>query len=219
MSSKTKFFIFIALIGALGACAPLDRSRNLENHDVSGKTLALQACAMCHQADGNSVSSNFPKLAGQSKQYLIAQLTDMRDHTRKNHASAAFMWGMARLSDTQIEQVADFFSQQTITANPLTTDANTFSYGRKLFTEGHTDKGIPACATCHGHEGEGQGPIPRIAGQHADYIIRQLTVFETTDDRPRGAPMKFVAHSLSEDDVRAVALFLQSSPGAGLPRP
>ena len=216
MTSKTKVLISSALMAALGACAPLDRSRSLENPDVSGKTFTQQACAMCHQADGNSTSPNFPKLAGQSKQYLIDQLTDLHDHKRKNETSAAFMWGMARLSESQIEQVADFYSKQTITAEPLLADPDTLNYGKKLFLEGQADKGVPACATCHGREGEGLGPIPRLAGQHANYIIRQLTVFKTTDDRPRGAPMKYVAHSLSEDDVKALALFLQSSPGKTL---
>jgi len=212
MTSKTKFLLLCATLCALSACAPLDRSRSLDNPDVSGKAFAQQACAMCHQANGNSTSPNFPKLAGQSKQYLVDQLTDLRDHKRKNETSAAYMWGMARLSAPQIEQLADYFSAQTVEPEPSFADANTYGQGKKLFLQGLPDKGVPACATCHGNEGEGIGPIPRIAGQHADYVMRQLIVFKTTDDRPRGAPMKFVASALTDEDMKAGALYLQSSP-------
>ena len=33
---------------------------------------------------------------------------------------------------------------------------------------------MPACVSCHGEKAEGNGPIPRLAGQHQAYLARQL---------------------------------------------
>jgi cytochrome c553 len=55
--------------------------------------------------------------------------------------------------------------------------------------------------------------FPRIAGQHADYVMKQLLVFQRTDQRPEGAIMKTVAHNLTAQDMRNVAVYLQALPG------
>jgi cytochrome c553 len=60
--------------------------------------------------------------------------------------------------------------------------------------------------------GEGAGETPRLAGQHADYIMKQLQVFRHSGQRPRGEVMKPVADNMSEDDMRAVAAFLEAFP-------
>jgi len=70
-------------------------------------------------------------------------------------------------------------------------------------------RSIPACAGCHGARGEGNGTFPRLAGQHADYVVKQLVVFQRTDERPEGAIMKTVAHALTEDNMEAVAAYVQ----------
>ena len=52
-----------------------------------------------------------------------------------------------------------------------------------------------SCASCHGNDGHGTDALPRLAGQHADYIVRQLKVFKTPL-RPHGVIMK--------DEVKAM---------------
>ena len=52
--------------------------------------------------------------------------------------------------------------------------------------------------------------FPRIAGQHADYLVKQLLVFQRTDERPEGSVMKVVAHGLQPQDIENVAAYLQS---------
>ena len=39
---------------------------------------------------------------------------------------------------------------------------------------------MPPCQTCHGAHGEGNSIIPRIAGQHGDYLKKQLEAFRST---------------------------------------
>ncbi len=54
--------------------------------------------------------------------------------------------------------------------------------------------------------------FPRLAGQHADYVLKQLRVFRETDSRPRGAVMKSVCANMTEQDMRAVAAYVEAFP-------
>ena len=80
-----------------------------------------------------------------------------------------------------------------------------------IFTGGIPSKNIPPCTTCHGPSGAGNEQFPRLAGQHADYISKQLLVFQRTDQRPEGVVMKAVAHDLAPEDIQSVAAFLQGA--------
>ena len=52
--------------------------------------------------------------------------------------------------------------------------------------------------------------FPRLAGQHSDYVVKQLRVFQRTEGRPDGPAMKAVAHGLTADDMANAASFVQS---------
>jgi cytochrome c553 len=84
--------------------------------------------------------------------------------------------------------------------------------GRDVFEHGVPGKAIPPCASCHGERGQGNAGFPRLAGQHADYVVKQLLVFQRTDERPEGAVMKTVAHLLTRDNMQAVAEYVQGIP-------
>jgi cytochrome c553 len=47
-----------------------------------------------------------------------------------------------------------------------------------------------------------------LAGQHSAYVLEQIKVFQSSDLRPRRAPMKQITHSLSEADALAVAHYI-----------
>ena len=68
------------------------------------------------------------------------------------------------------------------------------------------------CSTCHGESAQGRENFPRLAGQHADYLVKQLGVFQRTDERPEGAVMKVIAHQLTQGNIEAVAAYLQTVP-------
>ncbi len=59
-------------------------------------------------------------------------------------------------------------------------------------------------------QAQGNDAFPRLASQHVDYIVKQLIVFQRTDERPKGAVMKTIVHDLSADDIRNVAAYLQT---------
>jgi cytochrome c553 len=62
------------------------------------------------------------------------------------------------------------------------------------------------CASCHTVDGSRGAPgIPILAGQHAEYIVKQLGEFKA--DKRKNPVMKGFASALSEDDMRNVAAF------------
>jgi cytochrome c553 len=161
-------------LGACGAPGAAPQTAAAPPPDIAG---TVHVCSSCHGPDGRSVSSTFPRLAGQQKAYLIAQLTAFRDHTRADPHAKTYMWGMAaRLSDPMIAGLGAYYSAQApVSGTP--DDSPAAAAGRKIYTAGIAAEGVPACIACHGPQGGGNGPIPRLAGQHAAYIERQLEAF------------------------------------------
>jgi cytochrome c553 len=209
---KNAFLVAVVFgAGLLAGCADLNRSRDLNNPKVPAIVIAQQVCSNCHSIDGNSVSPNFPKLASQPVAYLVSQLKEFRSHHRQDPAGFEYMWGLSRnLTDDQIQGLATYFNGQQPSRGPLEGTAERAAAGKTLFDKGLPGKNVPACATCHGESAQGKDTFPRLAGQHADYVIKQLVVFQRTDQRPDGAIMKVFAHELSADDIRNVATYVQS---------
>ena len=69
---------------------------------------------------------------------------------------------------------------------------------------------MPPFQGYHGSDAQGQVTFPRLAGQRADYLVKQLLVFQRTDERPEGGVMKVVAHELTRQGIEDVAAYLQS---------
>ena len=195
----------------VAGCANPSRSRDLANPQVKAIVIAQQVCSSCHGMTGVSGSPNFPTLAAQMPEYLAAQLREFRGHDRSDPAGFEYMWGLSRnLTDEQIKGLAAYYAQQAPAhPGPQGSDER-MATGDSIFHAGLPDKSVPACASCHGDRGQGVGAFPRIAGQHADYVVKQLVVFQRTDQRPAGAAMKIVAHGLSASDIENVAAYIQA---------
>jgi cytochrome c553 len=85
--------------------------------------------------------------------------------------------------------------------------------GEQLYAQGDEKRGLPACASCHGAAGNSAGAAnPKIAGQHADYVYKQLANFKPKaqgqqPERPNPIMTPF-ATLLSEEEMRSVGLYL-----------
>lgn len=203
--------LVLALAAACAGCATPERSRNLNDPAAPPTAIAQQVCSNCHGIDGNAPSPNFPRLAAQRPEYVVEQLKAFRSHGRLDPAGFEYMWGLSRhLTDAQIEGIAQYFAAQRATPNPSRSDPALVAKGGEIFTHGAPDRNLPACATCHGEHAQGNANFPRLAGQHADYVMKQLEVFSRTEQRPEGAVMKTIAHLLDPADMRAVAAYLQA---------
>ncbi len=208
---KAILFSLVLLLSAVElGCSSVERSGALGDSKVSGVTIAAQVCSSCHGISGNSVSPNFPNLAGQQEVYLVEQIKSFRNHHRSDLAGFEYMWGLsAHLTNAQIQQLAAYYAGQSPRAGSVSSTTRMNS-GRTIFEKGVPANGIPACATCHGATAQGNQQFPRLAGQHADYLVKQLIVFRQTEGRPEGAIMKGVAHNLTDENMKDVAAYLQA---------
>jgi cytochrome c553 len=206
-------FTFVVGALALTGCSDLTRSRDLANPQVSAITLAQQVCSSCHGLTGNAISPNFPNLAGQTPTYLAAQLRAFKSHGRSDPAGFEYMWGLSRgLADAQIDGLAAYYAGQIPARQPVEGSAAHIASGKMIYETGLAAKNVTACAGCHGKVGQGNDAFPRLAGQHADYVVKQLLVFQRTDERPDGAMMKTIAHELTPQDIENVAAYVQTMP-------
>ena len=201
-----------AVAAAVTGCANPERSRDLANPVVSATVIAQQVCSSCHGMTGVSISPNFPNLAAQVPAYLAAQLNEYRSHDRSDPAGFQYMWGLSRsLTDAQIAGLAQYYASQAPARGAASAgDDPHRAAGEKLFREGVVARNVPACMACHGEHGQGQAAFPRLAGQHADYVVKQLAVFQRGDERPQGAVMKAIAHDLTQQDIENVAAYVES---------
>jgi cytochrome c553 len=69
---------------------------------------------------------------------------------------------------------------------------------------------VPACGTCHGADARGQQDFPRLAGQHAQYVLKQLASFQSS--MRNVAIMHGVAQNLRLPEMQAVAAYLEAQP-------
>ena len=211
---KFKYVLLVITLGVFGAgCSDIGRSRNLADPRVSATTLAQQVCSNCHGVDGRSVNPNFPNLAAQQPTYFMAQLKEFRSHNRLDPAGFEYMWGLSRsLTDEQIKGLADYYAAQTASSPGSAGNPAVATRGQAIFEKGVVEKNIPACSVCHGPQAQGNGQFPRLAHQHADYLVKQLMVFQRTDERPEGSLMKTIAHDLTPENMKDVAAYLQEFP-------
>lgn len=168
------------------------------------ETLVAKRCARCHGATGQSSDPDFPKLAGQNADYLVRQLFNFKSRARK---SLKMEPRVAGLSGNEMERLAAYFSSQRLIP-AITSEQALVEEGRVFYFRGNPDKGISACAVCHGPKGRGGQMLPRLAGQHAEYLERQLRGFIERSRTTDQTLMHSVATKMTDDDIRAVSYFL-----------
>lgn len=166
-------------------------------------------CMRCHGPAGKSTHPSYPKLAGQHHGYLSKQLTEFKKGSQGSRFQPLMSTIALALTETEIEQLADFFSQQ----QPLKGYANkaNLDLGQRLYQGGNRAKNIVACKACHGPAGEGNAAarFPALAGQHAAYVLRQLQAFQLQKrSNDPDEIMREIAYSLTTVEMSAVANYI-----------
>jgi len=168
-----------------------------------------EQCGYCHEYDGNSKTPSYPRLAGQQRLYLVKQLNDFKSGKRKGMMQAT----AELLSDTEVKIVSEYFSKQQLMTGPVVTRPE-FKMAKKIYFEGDEGRGLSSCAGCHGLKGMGAGLIPRIAGQHKDYLRTQLMAFKARDRKNDEAGfMRDVVEKLTIREIEILASYLASGTG------
>lgn len=175
---------------------------------AAAERIAVGTCTSCHGPQGHSYSPKFPVLAGQHATYLVAQLQAFRAQTRGDPDALGYMWGMAApLDDTMIAGLADYYAAQAPRPGPARNPA-LIARGKNIYENGDSAQGVPPCIACHGANAAGTDSYPRLAGQHVQYLVKQLHSFQ--NNMRNVAVMHGVARGLQLADVEAVATYLQS---------
>ena len=171
---------------------------------VQGQASYESVCAACHGVDGNSQIVINPKLAQQHPEYLIKQLHDFKDDKRADPVMKGFAM---MLSDEEMNNISAWLAQQK--AQPgYATDKELVQLGERIYRGGIADRNIAACASCHSPNGAGiPSQYPRLAGQHADYTIKQLNTFRD-GSRNNSVQMRDVAAKMTDREIKAVADYI-----------
>ncbi len=192
----------------LAAASLANAQALIEGSAEAGKAKSI-TCAACHGADGNSVNPNWPNLAGQHATYIVQQLQAFKDGTR---ADPLMTPQAMMLTEDDMKNLAVYYASQQSAPKPVA-DASTLDLGESLYRGGDTDTGAAACMACHGPTGRGNpaAAYPLLRGQYSVYLAKQLRDYAAgtrTSDNPQGM-MQDIASRLSEDDILAIASYMQ----------
>ena len=190
-----KFRILILALVTLNVFSMSAQAQNIE----AGKKKA-EACAACHGADGNAVATMFPTLAGQNARYLYLQLKDYKEGRRQNPMMSPMA---ANLAKEDMQDLAVYFASQKQQRSTFKADPQRIKAGAAKAEES-------LCAMCHMGGMSGQNEIPRVAGQHPDYVLMQLKNFKTRERHNDAGNMTSLAQTLSENDMENLAHWISS---------
>jgi cytochrome c553 len=177
---------------------------------MRAEKVAITVCGTCHGKTGTNTVPKFPVLAAQNANYLVTQLKAFHAQTRGDSDAIAYMWGMAaELDEPSMTALAGYYSAQK--SQPGSGDSSAeISTGKDIYQHGIASEGVPACSTCHGPDAHGLKDFPRLAGQHAQYILKQLGSFQS--NMRNVAIMHGVAQNLRLPQMEAVAAYLEALP-------
>ena len=168
--------------------------------DVAAGKAKAAACAACHGADGNSAVPTFPILAGQTARYIYLQLRDFKEGRRGDPQMSPMA---APLSRQDMFDLAAYFAAQKIRSNGFTADEARAARGKAKADE-------TLCTMCHLGGFVGQNEIPRVAGQHYEYVVKQLRDFKARRRTNDAGNMTSVARTLSDSDIEDLGHYLAS---------
>ncbi len=167
----------------------------------------VRICEGCHGPGGDSTVSSVPRLNGQQAAYILARLQDFQNPAKEApHASHNMPQEVVNLPEVSRAAISRYFSDQTPTpANSSFVE----SAGQLLFETGYPSADIPACRSCHGAHGEGAGSVPRLTGQHAEYLEDQLWVFKF--GLRQHAVMRANTNKMTSEQIHALVTYLANN--------
>lgn len=183
-----------------------------------GRPAHIERCETCHGVDGNSLHFDFPRLAGQQRDYLIKQMRDIKAGTRKVDVMVPVI---SLLDDQAIVDLATYFASLPIVPGTTPSNSNKAKVGQKIFELGVPYRMVAQCSACHGTHAEGRsdpglvqdgfGGFPALNGQHAQYTIKQLEDFRSgARANDFNDMMHNLAKYMSDQEIELVAEYLAS---------
>lgn len=194
----------LASAAAPAAAAKADAAKGATLYDSGDAARGLPACASCHGAAGNSTISANPKLSAQFEAYTHKQLIEFTTPARNQPVMTTYA---KMLSDPEKRDIAAYLATQK-PQQGAARNKDTVELGKTIYRGGIAERGVAACASCHGANGNGiPAQYPRLAGQHQDYTVAQLQAFKG-GARNNSPQMTTLAQRMSDQEMKAVADYI-----------
>ena len=187
---KTLLIPFVLALASVGARA--------QSPPSSAAPAKAAVCVACHGPAGQSTQPQVPILAGQTSRYLYLQLRDYQEGRRNNELMTPMVAGLTR---DEMRELSDYFSRQKPPPQTFKADPEKARLGKLKADE-------TLCTMCHLGGFAGQNEIPRAAGQHYDYIVKQLSDFKNRKRTNDAGSMTSVANTLNDKDIENLAHYL-----------
>lgn len=189
---------------ALGTLMAWAGATHAQADEARARKIVSGVCFVCHGAEGESSSEQFPRLAGQHWEYIAKQLENFKSGKRKSSAMAGMV---ATLKPDEMVAIGKYFEKQTLQAEPPK-DPGLAAVGRYIYHSGNKFSGVPSCASCHGPDALGTAALPRLASQFAVYTEAQLKLFSKRERTNDNTVMHTIAGKLTPLEMAAVAEYL-----------
>jgi cytochrome c553 len=218
MTRQVQMKQFRGFVAATGFAIALAASAGV---GIAAAPPETASCAGCHGANGmGNAAANFPALAGLHAGYLNQQLYAFKHGSRVNVIMKTMAVGLTAATRSKI---AAYYASLPVTpmAEPNPAPGG---LGAQIAMQGLNTgaaNAVPACASCHGAGGLGQGRFPRLAGPPQAYLAAQLVAWQkgTRGETPTHL-MRHIARKLSPADITAVTTYyaaLSPNPAPGAP--
>ncbi len=216
MKSLLIFIAFFSITfntySAEKSSAPKDMPEIFKAGDAVKGSSLVASCAACHGSDGNSINTDWPKLAGQNEKYLYDQLKHFKYEERNNALMMSVTPYLKTLSDNDLLDIAAYYSSNKISIGQAKNDEDLLSLGKMLYRSGNMKKEIPACSSCHSVYGNGNilAGYPSLAGQQIGYLTSTLKAYRSKErNEGEGAlVMQSIAENLSDNEIEALANYM-----------
>jgi cytochrome c553 len=157
------------------------------------------ACMACHGPQGNSQVPSMPSIAGQPQVFVENQLVLIREGLRDVPAMKGLLEGV---SDAEIVQLARFFAlQKPVSAARGAPDPQVYRRGEALAARG-------LCGSCHLPDYSGRAQIPRLAGQHEEFLLQSLKQFRDHPGPGRDTIMAASLYGFKDNELADLAHYL-----------
>ena len=200
---RLSFFSVLMLLGLMPNNAALAASPDN----------AIKVCSYCHGKAGASTEPEVPIIGGYSTEFLVNNITTYRDHERDcpdtkyrsgpNKGKTTNMCQVAHsLTDSDIRQIAVYFSKKKFVRAKQQTDAALVAKGKDIHEY--------YCEKCHSEgASEAKDDAGMMAGQWMPYLRQAFDEF-ATGKRPIPKKMKLKFEQLAPEDMEALVHYYGS---------
>ncbi len=189
----------MALLFCIGTAQAQTPTQNVVQTKAQPNPGQLALCAACHGAQGNSQISSISSLAGQPKTFIENQLVLIREGIRE----VPQMKGLLdKITDEEFIMLANYFAAQPA-AKATTAAVNNATYLR-----GQDLSKKMLCGTCHLPNYAGQNQIPRLAGQHEEFLVQSIKQFRDGNSTGRDTNMTAAVLGMKDNDIADLAHYL-----------